>query len=392
MSQSEAFQGSTTSSQAVLPRVRFDYLDGLRGLAALYVVLFHIYLDCGQLREAVIPQILKIPVRALLSHGSAAVGIFIVLSGYCLMLPVARSLNGQIKGSTLNFLKRRARRILPPYYAALVLAILLNLAIPAQLILRMGSHWNSGQPALTSGAIFSHVLLIHNLNHNWAHRINPPMWSVALEWQIYFLFPLLLVPIWRRLGTAVILVVTCLFPLIFPGNEGDSFYVTLFTLGMLGAIIGFYREPSLPFYKERLPWGRVSILFGIIWFVVAVIHPIGTVAKGDLLLGPAVACWMIECSRSIVEGKSNLVLRLFELPQAIALGTFSYSLYLTHAMVLAVVELCLSGISMAPLVKFSVLVAIVLPLSLLFAYLFHLIFEKPFMSSPAVKALKEKQE
>jgi len=93
-----------------------------------------------------------------------------------------------------------------------------------------------------------------------------------------------------------------------------------------------------------------------------------------------------------MDGKSNPVLRLFESRWATTLGTFSYSLYLTHAMVLAVVELCLSGMTLEPLVKLFVLMAIVLPLSLLFAYLFHLVFEKPFMSSPAVKALKEKQE
>ena len=57
-------------------------------------------------------------------------------------------------------------------------------------------------PAFTPGVIVSHLLLIHNFNPDWHSKIDYPMWSVATEWQIYFLFPLVLLPVWKRFGAA----------------------------------------------------------------------------------------------------------------------------------------------------------------------------------------------
>ncbi|MGA7936484.1 MAG: acyltransferase [Kovacikia sp.] len=393
MSKPEALQRSIDLSQLQGPKIRLEYLDGLRGLSAIYVVTYHIYIDISeQLQTIEKPQLLPPIIQALLSHGRISVAAFIVLSGYCLMLPVAKTVDGQIKGGCLSYLKRRGRRILPPYYAALMLSLLLSLVIPAQLIPFMGAHWNHGQPDLDSGTILSHILLIHNFSHNWEYKIDPPMWSVAVEWQIYFLFPLLLLPLWRRFGTVVVSVIACLFPFIaqvFTHGKGFSFlfYITLFTLGMAAATIGFSKQRSLQLYKEKIPWNLLAILFVTIWLALLSSHSVD-VNTVDQLFGLAVVCMMIACSSSLIQGKSNFCLRLFESPWAVALGAFSYSLYLTHAMVLALAELCLSRVSMAPLVKLFVLIAIVLPLSVLFAYFFHLMFEKRFMSYPSNRALK----
>src|SRR5215203_1884331 len=108
------------------PPPRLAFLDGLRGLAASYVVLHHAAL-------LVPPSGLTGPAtvaRFLLRHGHYAVAVFIVLSGYCLMLPVARDPLGRLPGGTLAFFGRRARRILPPYYAALVLCWALIALVP----------------------------------------------------------------------------------------------------------------------------------------------------------------------------------------------------------------------------------------------------------------------
>ena len=51
---------------------------------------------------------------------------FIVLSGYSLMIPAARN-GGELVGGFRRYIFRRARRILPPYYAALICSIALIL-------------------------------------------------------------------------------------------------------------------------------------------------------------------------------------------------------------------------------------------------------------------------
>jgi peptidoglycan/LPS O-acetylase OafA/YrhL len=70
------------------PKIRLVYLDGLRGLAALYVVLFHVYQECSDMGK-ISPQ-LRSALR-FIGEGEVAVSVFIVLSGYCLMLPVVQS-------------------------------------------------------------------------------------------------------------------------------------------------------------------------------------------------------------------------------------------------------------------------------------------------------------
>src|ERR1700683_4166213 len=111
-------------------KVHLGFLDGLRGLAALYVVCHHPFLEglAGPGGHA-LPHDLVMSLSTL-GDGQAAVDIFIVLSGFCLMIPVVRSENGELAGGTSGFLKRRARRILPAYYGVLILSLILIGAVP----------------------------------------------------------------------------------------------------------------------------------------------------------------------------------------------------------------------------------------------------------------------
>ena len=155
------------------PRLRLDYLDGLRGLTALYVVFVHTYLAwpsaSGRLGR-VLASALNV-----FTFGHYAVNVFIVLSGYCLMLPVVRSADGALPGGIGAFLRRRMRRILPPYYATLMFSLLILALDPA-----LSRVDGSGvMPAFTPGILLSHLLLIHNLSRTWEFKINTPMWSIS---------------------------------------------------------------------------------------------------------------------------------------------------------------------------------------------------------------------
>ncbi len=181
-------------------RLRLHYLDGLRGLAALYVVLVHIEPEMG----ATLPLFWSTFTK-LLRYGGFAVAIFIALSGYVLMLPVSRSRSGHLEGTLIDYIRRRSRRILPPYYAALLFSLFLGFVV--FLLERFSDfQWNeiAGKgpfsPRFTFIDVLSHLLLVHNLSSVTHMTINPPMWSVATEWQIYFIFPLILLPVWRRFG------------------------------------------------------------------------------------------------------------------------------------------------------------------------------------------------
>ncbi len=390
------------------PRLRLDYLDGLRGLAALYVVMHHAYY--GLTAEQTLP-----PLAAKLTYwlylGHSAVDIFIVLSGYCLMLPVVRA--GRLSGGTGEFVRRRARRILPPYFAALGLSLLAIALLPA---LRDLSHpsalWNVSLPAFTPGVIISHLLLVQNFIPDWHSKIDYPMWSVATEWQIYFLFPLVLLPIWKRAGSAAAVTIAFVIGLVplflfFGRFSGVSpQFLGLFALGMAAADLNFSQKPSCFRFRERLPWGGLSAGLLAVLILVSVKHSSWpeAVAFKDILVGAATACLLVACTRALTRrhetatnqrperGHASFALRLMESRPAVWLGTFSYSLYLVHAPVLALCQAALRPQHLSPTLGLGVMLAAGVPLCLLVSYGFHLAFEKPFLSRALVQAEKKLAE
>ena len=202
--------------------------------------------------------------RVHCSFGHQAVGLFIVLSGFCLMLPVAKG-DGTLRGGAWNFYKKRARRILPTYYLALAVCLLLIGTILNQ---KTGSPWDMAIPVTTKDLV-THFLLIHDALLGTGGKINYPLWTVSVEWRIYFVFPLLVFA-WRKIGalkTTAIAVVTgyLLLILLRPTflqtqvNGISSQYLGLFAMGMLGAGITFSRDEGFARLRQRVPWGWVAL-------------------------------------------------------------------------------------------------------------------------------------
>jgi peptidoglycan/LPS O-acetylase OafA/YrhL len=372
-------------------KIRLTFLDGMRGLAAFYVVLVHVYreVDVGFQGDG-LPPWLYWSTRWL-TYGRNAVSIFIVLSGFCLMIPVVRNRTGQLKGGMIQYLKRRAWRIIPPYYMALILVLPLFLVIPSQLQDLMGVNWNESRPALTAGSILSHVLLIHNLKLSWIYQIEIPMWSVATEWQIYFVFPLLLL-VWRRfnmvaaVSSALAIGLAPHFLPHKPLEQAYPWFVGLFAVGMCGAEIVFSQNRGVVKLRKRVPWRTISwIALGVV-LVEHSLRPwitqsFSAVVISELLVSILMVLIMIDCASCLIENQADrpAVLALLESKWVVRLGTFSYSLYLIHLPILGLVELLLSGVH-SPVVKFFGLLLLGVPLALLASYGFHLLFEKPFMS------------
>src|SRR3954454_18891800 len=99
------------------PRQRLAGLDGVRGLAALFVVVNHVFL-----RAFPGYPVDRAPFwAAWFIYGRFAVVVFIVLSGFSLALSPAR--RDWDLGGVSRFAQRRVRRILPAYWAALVFSL-----------------------------------------------------------------------------------------------------------------------------------------------------------------------------------------------------------------------------------------------------------------------------
>jgi peptidoglycan/LPS O-acetylase OafA/YrhL len=368
-------------------RLRLNYLDGLRGLAALYVVLYHA--SDPSWAEGRLSRICSISLK-LLIYGHFAVAIFIILSGYCLMLPLVRSADQQLQGGWSGFIRRRARRILPPYYTAIVLTMILLSIIPPLRVVQ-GNYWDGALPAFRTDIVLSHLLLIHNLSPQWYFRINPPLWSVATEWQIYFCFPLLLLPIWKRFGIAWLITIAFaiglaphfLLPTAWNLDWAVPWYLALFSLGMGAAAINFAPGGRYAAWRARVRWELVPCVMLSLIAVAATVT-----AKwwwkylwfADIQVGLFAACLLIHWTRQLHALKSSTLLALVESKASLRLGHISYSLYLVHAPLLALLHLPLHKMHLSPDMRMMVMLCVNVPITVALSYLFHLAFERRFMS------------
>jgi peptidoglycan/LPS O-acetylase OafA/YrhL len=361
---------SLSSGEAAL---RLSFLDGIRALAALYVVLSHQVLDVHEslgraLRVATFP----------FQYGHYAVDVFIVLSGYCLMLPVARSGRDHLRGGTKEYIQARALRILPPYYAALILSALV-LAIVGR----------ASDVKLVD--LIAHLLVIHNFNSHWVWSINPPLWSVAVEWQIYFALPLLLLPLRRRLGSLAMVGIAwvigmaphLLLPTSMNLDWSFPWYLGLFAMGIWAAEKSFGRDTGKVAMNGQLAaWccmaGYVIVVIATVqggWFYR---HPYAI----DFVMGFATATGLAWAGRSLQEtGPLPMVVRMLSNRWLVALGIMSFSLYLVHLPLWWLVDYFIARhLALAPTADFAFRIVVGTPLAILFGLLFYLAVEKPSMT------------
>ena len=376
----------SSSAPSAPARLRLDFLDGLRGMAALFVVIHHAYMLVARGDQgASLPPLLRHATNWL-SLGEIGVDVFIVLSGFVLMLPVAGR-GGQLTGGLAGFFRRRARRILPPYYFALAAALLVIAVLPATGRL-LGFHWSAPLRDFDIRDIACHVLLIHNLPLNMMYSIDYPMWSVATEWQIYFAFALFLLPLWRRFGTVAMLAGA--FVAVFVLNGIDPYprfhFLGLFALGMASAVIAVAPATA---QSRSIPWGWIAAGLFVCFSVALLIKPDvfwRRLVLADTLVGVITTCLILHCiiqlNRSTLGGAApttGLILRLLQSRFAVTVGVFSYSLYLIHAVVLALVQLLVLGAGLSPAVRLAAFEFLGVPLALLVSYAFHIVFERPFL-------------
>lgn len=338
-------------------RIEIPWLDGLRGTAALVVVVFHAFLFTGFTGDAAAAM----PVwGAIVGQGYLGVPVFIVLSGYVLMLPVVRGGTGWFRGGAGEFLRRRARRILPPYFAALAFSLALIAAVPL-LQSPGGTQWDSKLP-VTLPAILSHVLLVQDLSPEWIEKINGPMWSVAVEWQIYFLMPLVLLPLWRRLPRPLLVVAVTVI-LLVPAFVGVGAYlhpwlVGLFAMGMLAAQLTL--SEGLP---RWLPWiAGAGGLAAIALFAASAVRGTELLPFKEVVIGGLIAALLAWGGWREVNGRPARALRAFATRPMLYLGLISYSVYLFHSPLLGLANLVLLPLGLPTVVQYLAMTVVAVPL------------------------------
>ncbi len=209
---------------------RLGVLDGLRGIAVLLVLWYHVW-EISWL-PAPLPWMQFIP-----ETGFIGVHLFFFLTGFVISYPFLRAVaRGTPPPSWRHFYYRRFIKIVPSY----LLSIFIMYAIGYAAIEHYGATpvWQE---------ILTHLLFIHTWWQGTFGSINGVLWTLALEVEFYALFPLLWFPFRRSpIVTALVMMAIalawrvwtahCCFSTTFPVlAENLPGYLDLFACGMLCA-------------------------------------------------------------------------------------------------------------------------------------------------------------
>lgn len=188
---------------------RFLFADGLRGLAALWVVLFH--LEEGKHIPFLLQALPEWLGHALFSNGHLGVPVFLVLSGYVMAWTVRKThLSCQ---SAANFLMRRLTRLSPPYYFSILFAIVFLILKAIQT-----KDW-SIIPSLSS--VGAHALYIEKvLGFKYINSVYWTLW-IEIQFYLFFIVVLLLVDNMKKdvinyMARYTVFYMIALFSLLWP--------------------------------------------------------------------------------------------------------------------------------------------------------------------------------
>lgn len=319
---------------------RIGSLDGLRGCAALWVLLGH----ACQLSGARVP---------IISQPDLGVDLFIILSGFLMAyqstIRQEREPWGEV-GSWMKFWTRRFFRIAPLYYVLLIVSLLLGPILFADRT--MIDLFNGSSPQLAGRYldfsfenVIMHMTFLFGLFPGYAFRSPLPDWSIGLEMQFYAVFPFLMILISRRgyvLGSllacfcAILIIITIkFFGISYPMPAFLPLKFNVFLAGMFICFMGYARNNAeaatyvgMSIFMIALPGWDVSVKMSVARVLIALVF-IG------LTYGSTYS--------SVVAGVFKFPIRIFSGNMAHVLGEISFSVYLIHLMVMQPVAAFLVG-------------------------------------------------
>ena len=373
------------------PRTYNAELDALRGIAALQVVFHHLAGNwVGFTQSPLTIPVLGLDGRAFLHFGGIGVPLFFLLSGYLLTWTEEnRAQRGSY--SLRAYAIRRFLRLAPAFYVAMVVAFFV---------------FPSRQPLLD---LATHATFLHGLIPVTVNSLNPVFWTLGCEAVFYMLLPLIVLKLsrpWQRLA---------LFGATFAVSLASWLYITYNAAERLEGTI---RDPNLYWYLWRAPttWLYLFIAGVLLQMLVKrlssgptsrwqphaatalflgsslylfILSPLGIQLPGTGSLKGIYPAPMyadlpiIALFASAILG-SPLFTRILRLRVLAFAGAISYSLYLFHSPIIALLLRFLGSVRgtdswFTTWTVFPVYMLVVLSTTCVVAYVSYRFIERPFM-------------
>lgn len=322
---------------ATVPIRPIDALTGVRIVAALWVVVFHVsgnyYTEFGAgVRTWLGP---------VLSHGDLGVDLFYILSGYVLVLNYGARMGGHFDlHSSLRFWWARLARIWPAYFVTLNLAALWHGWLHAT------NRFNPVVPADFS--VMSYIrqsLLVVMWTEPDARRLtwNGAAWTVSVEAFAYLLFPAIILVVWRLAlvlrGRALLMAtLLAIAPLSLLIAAMDSLWAPwMWMMRILcGFIAGALLCAALPHLRSERLAPVAEVLAVVIPISIVVTMYAADRAGMGHIMGAFVIPQFVMLVGALAVARRGMAAVLASSPAVLG-GKISYSVYLVHMPIIEVI-------------------------------------------------------
>jgi len=361
------------------------FLDGLRGFAALYVMIGHARwflwegADAFQNNQHAYSLLNQSQVYffSLFKYGHQMVLFFFVLSGFVIHLKQAKKLNDTGTFSLDGYFWRRAKRIVPPVLFALTLtffcdkiteqisATIYTRTTPIDLINRNIS-FDHDLTTLAGNLLFVQETYVPVFGSNG------PLWSLKYEWWFYMLYPLFLL-INRKNVVYSLLVIAVLSALSLAGWSWG--------IKLLDEVLAYLICWWLGCFCADIYVGRIKMPLWVFFLAGCCLFAIPLNARlflnnnilKDIII--SIGFWGLL---GVLLEYSKRGIRFGLLTRMKVLGDFSYSLYVIHVPLLVLANGVLLNYTGNRMPQTMLFVWLSIPFILIIAYFVHLGVEKPF--------------
>jgi peptidoglycan/LPS O-acetylase OafA/YrhL len=353
----------------VAPKIDFQILDGLRGIAAVYVLFNHARgnLFIGGAKYAQIKNIADwsfgekffFSTLRLTSLGREFVILFFVLSGFSIAYSLSKS------KSKKTFYLRRVIRIYPPYIFALAWAFIVFVFL---------KNWAPEALAPGSVSVFSSIkAALLNLFYVDNGSLIIQFWSLKFEVIFYILIPFFILRKNLYLGVSLIIAIISAF-INWRGLSGHNIlseYVLDYNIYFALGVFSFHNYQMMGRYlilKSKIKFFTISIIL----FLIMVIFKFWTNFDQDKVSFSIAGLFSVILLFNFLYYKiKNRILMFF--------GKISYTIYITHfaSLMLFLGILLKTNVINSPEIQNKYIWLLAIPLALILSYFFYLLVEKP---------------
>jgi len=361
-----------------------EALTGVRALAAVWVMLFHVNAFAGPRVLSIHPFGVRIDLHPLMTVGWVGVTLFFVLSGFLLTTHLLDALERGDDRALPKYFLARVRRVIPAFWAQLAILFIVAFAVE-----HAPPPWTADIPL--------HLAMLHNVSEIKSYEINSVYWTLPIEFAFYLVLPIIAVRLARldAAGTSRWKALVLLYAAAVAVSVGYRYVayrlagtniawisnqlpgtIDQFVIGtVLAAQWRWWRKAGKG--PERAQRFSNALTLAGLAGMVAMIYYLDAIYDTFWVGNPAVYYWysidalfagMVVLGAAMGGGVARW---LFANPVAIFLGTISYSLYLWHYPVIEWLRNANLG--------YAAFFAVAIPLCIAASALSYALVERPFL-------------